>query len=53
VCCYTGVPAMLTLCSDMEGALKRNQIELVKLRVSRLKSESLNLILAVEQAKII
>jgi len=52
-CCYTGVPAMLTLCSDMEGALKLEQIELAKLRVSRLKSESLDLILAVEQAKII
>jgi two-component system sensor histidine kinase BarA len=52
-CCYTGVPAMLTLCSDLEGALKRQQIELVKLRVSKLKSESLDLLLAVEQAKII
>ena len=52
-CCYTGVPAMLTLCSDMEGALKLKQIELAKLRVSRLKSESLSLLLAVEQAKII
>ncbi|PKG98430.1 two-component system sensor histidine kinase/response regulator [Paraglaciecola sp. MB-3u-78] len=52
-CCYTGVPAMLTLCSDMESALKLKQIELAKLRVSRLKSESLNLLLAVEQAKII
>ena len=52
-CCYTGVPAMLTLCSDMESALKLKQIELAKLRVSRLKSESLDLLLAVEQAKII
>jgi two-component system sensor histidine kinase BarA len=52
-CCYTGVPAMLTLCSDMEGALKRQQIELAKLRVSKLKNESLSLILAVEQANII
>jgi two-component system sensor histidine kinase BarA len=52
-CCYTGVPAMLTLCSDMEGALKLKQIELAKLRVSRLKNESLSLLLAVEQAKII
>jgi two-component system sensor histidine kinase BarA len=52
-CCYTGVPAMLTLCSDMEGALKRQQIELAKLRMSKLKSESLEVILAVQQAKII
>jgi two-component system sensor histidine kinase BarA len=52
-CCYTGVPAMLTLCSDMEGALKRKQIDLAKLRASSLKSESLNLLLAVKKAKII
>jgi two-component system sensor histidine kinase BarA len=52
-CCYTGVPAMLTLCSDMEGALKRQQIELAKLRVSKLKSESVSLLLAVQQANII
>ena len=52
-CCYTGVPAMLTLCSDMESALKLKQVELAKLRVSRLKSVSLDLLLAVEQAKII
>jgi len=52
-CCYTGVPAMLALCSDMEGALKRQQIELAKLRLSGLKSESLHLILAVARAKII
>jgi two-component system sensor histidine kinase BarA len=52
-CCYTGVPAMLTLCSDMEGALKGNQIDLAKLRVNSLKSESLNLLLAVKKAKII
>ena len=50
---YTGVPAMLTLCSDMEGALKRQQIELAKLRVSKLKSESVSLLLAVQQANII
>jgi two-component system sensor histidine kinase BarA len=52
-CCYTGVPKMLAICSDMEGALKRQQIEVAKLRVSKLKSESIKLILAVEQAKII
>jgi two-component system sensor histidine kinase BarA len=52
-CCYTGVPAMLALCNDMEGALKRKQIELAKLRVNRLKNESHNLLLAVRQAKII
>jgi two-component system sensor histidine kinase BarA len=52
-CCYTGVPAMLTLCSDMEGALKSKQIEVAKLRVSKLKRESLYLLLAVKQAKII
>jgi two-component system sensor histidine kinase BarA len=52
-CCYTGAPAMLALCSDMEGALKRQQIDLAKLRVNRLKSESLDLLLAVEQAKLI
>ena len=52
-CCYTGVPAMHALCSEMEGALKRQQIEIAKLRVSKLKSESLSLLLAVEQAKII
>lgn len=52
-CCYTGVPAMLALCSDMEGALKRQQVELAKLRANSLKTESLNLMLAVEQAKII
>lgn len=52
-CCYTGVPRMLTLCSDMEGALKLQQIELAKLRVSTLKSESQALIKAVEQANII
>ena len=47
------IQVMLTLCSDMESALKLKQIELAKLRVSRLKSESLDLLLAVEQAKII
>jgi two-component system sensor histidine kinase BarA len=52
-CCYTGVPAMLALCNDMESALKRKQIELAKLRVNRLKNESHNLLLAVRQAKII
>jgi len=52
-CCYTGVPAMLKLCSDMESALKRQQIEIAKLRVSKLKRASLDLLLAVEQAKII
>ena len=52
-CCYTGVPALLALCSDMEGALKRQQIEVAKLRVSKLKSASKDLLLAVEQAKII
>jgi two-component system sensor histidine kinase BarA len=52
-CCYTGVPVMLALCNDMEGALKRKQIELAKLRVNRLKNESHNLLLAVRQAKII
>jgi two-component system sensor histidine kinase BarA len=52
-CCYTGVPAMLTLCSDMEGALKRKQIDLAKLRASSLKSEYLNLLLAVKKANII
>ncbi len=52
-CCYTGVPAMLTLCSDMEGALKLKQIDVAKLRVSKLKRESLYLLLAVKQAKII
>jgi two-component system sensor histidine kinase BarA len=52
-CCYTGVPAMLKLCSDMESALKRQQIDLAKLRVGKLKRESLYLLLAVKQAKII
>ena len=52
-CCYTGVPAMLSLCSEMEGALKRQQIDVAKLRVSKLKSESLALLSAVQQAKII
>lgn len=52
-CCYTGVPAMHTLCSDMEGALKQQQIEIAKLRVSKLKSESIALLMAVKQAKII
>lgn len=52
-CCYTGVPALLALCGDMEGALKRKQIEVAKLRVKKLKRESLDLLLAVEQAKII
>jgi two-component system sensor histidine kinase BarA len=52
-CCYTGVPAMLTLCSDMEGALKRQQIELAKLRMGKLKSESVDLLLAVQRANII
>jgi two-component system sensor histidine kinase BarA len=52
-CCYTGVPAMLTLCSDMEGALKRKQIDLAKLRASSLKSEYLNLLLAVKKSNII
>jgi two-component system sensor histidine kinase BarA len=52
-CCYTGVPAMLTLCNDMEGALKRQQIEVAKLRMGKLKSESENLLLAVKQANII
>tara|TARA_R110002167_G_scaffold92547_4_gene248566 strand:- start:54 stop:3173 length:3120 start_codon:yes stop_codon:yes gene_type:complete len=52
-CCYTGVPAMLTLCSDMESALKRQQIELAKLRVNRLKNESVDLLLAVKRANII
>jgi two-component system sensor histidine kinase BarA len=52
-CCYTGVPAMLALCSDMEGALKRKQIDVAKLKVSKLKRESLYLLLAVKQAKII
>ncbi len=53
VCCYTGVPAMLTLCSDMEGALKRKQFELANLRMSKLKSESVNLLLAVKKANIV
>ncbi len=53
VCCYTGVPALLALCNDMENALKRKQIELAKLKVSGLKSESLYIISAVEQANII
>lgn len=52
-CCYTGVPAMLTLCSEMESALKRQQIDLVKLKVGKLKRESLYLLLDVKQAKII
>ena len=52
-CCYTGVPAMLTLCNEMEGALKLKQIDVAKLRVSKLKRESLYLLLAVKQAKII
>ena len=52
-CCYTGVPTMLTLCNDIEGALKRQQIEIVKLRMNKFKSESIELLLAVEQAKII
>jgi two-component system sensor histidine kinase BarA len=52
-CCYTGVPAMLSLCSEIESALKRQQIELAKLRIGHLKKESENLILAVEKAKIV
>jgi two-component system sensor histidine kinase BarA len=52
-CCYTGVPAMLTLCREMEAALKRQQIEVAKLRLRKLKSVSLGLLLAVEQAKVI
>ncbi|MBL4631848.1 MAG: response regulator, partial [Paraglaciecola sp.] len=52
-CCYTGAPEMLTLCNDIEGALKRQQIEVVKLRMNNFKSVSLNLLLAVEQAKVI
>jgi two-component system sensor histidine kinase BarA len=52
-CCYTGVPAMLALCSDMESALKRQQIDTAKLKVSKLKRESLYLLLAVKKAKII
>ncbi|MEP1447954.1 MAG: 7TM diverse intracellular signaling domain-containing protein [Paraglaciecola sp.] len=53
VCCYTGVPAMLTICADMEGALKRKQFELTKLRMGKLKSESINLLIAVKNANII
>jgi two-component system sensor histidine kinase BarA len=53
VCCYTGVPALLALCSDMEGALKRQQFDVARLRVSILKRESIDLLLAVEQSKII
>lgn len=53
VCCYTGVPAMLTLCADMEGALKRKQFELAKLRMGKLKRESIDLLIAVNNANII
>ena len=52
-CCYTGVPAMLALCAEMESALKRNQVEIAKLRVANLKKESNDLQLAVTEAKVI
>jgi two-component system sensor histidine kinase BarA len=52
-CCYTGVPAMLSLCNELESALKRQQIEAAKLTLSQLKAESVKLLLAVEQANII
>ncbi|WP_252732182.1 hybrid sensor histidine kinase/response regulator [Paraglaciecola arctica] len=53
VCCYTGVPAMLTICADMEGALKRKQFELAKLRMGKLKRESIDLLIAVKNANIV
>jgi hypothetical protein len=37
----------------MEGALKQQQIELAKSSMGKLKSESVNLLLAVHQANII
>jgi two-component system sensor histidine kinase BarA len=52
-CCYTGVPAMLILCNDVESALKRKKFDVAKLKVSKLKKESLYLLLAVKRAKII
>lgn len=52
-CCYTGVPALLTICSEMEAALKQQQLEVAKLNVAKLKAESLNLILVVNRANII
>jgi two-component system sensor histidine kinase BarA len=52
-CCYTGVPAMHKLCYEIEGALKIQQIEVAKLHMADLKGESLDLLLAVEQAKLI
>jgi two-component system sensor histidine kinase BarA len=53
VCCYTGAPAMQALCNDMESALKCQQIDVAKLNVATLRSESLDLLLAVTQANII
>jgi hypothetical protein len=44
---------MLSLCNELESALKRQQIEAAKLTLSQLKGESVKLLLAVEQANII
>ncbi|WP_299073615.1 hybrid sensor histidine kinase/response regulator [uncultured Paraglaciecola sp.] len=52
-CCYTGVPALLSICREMEGALKRQQIDFAKLAVSQLTSSSQELLLAVKMAKVI
>ena len=52
-CCYTGVPAMLSICNDMEVALKNQQIDIAKLNVNKLTNECINLLLAVQESKII
>jgi two-component system sensor histidine kinase BarA len=52
-CCYTGVPALLTICSEMEEALKKHKIEEAKSKAAELKAESLKLLIAVNRANII
>ncbi|MFT2089650.1 7TM diverse intracellular signaling domain-containing protein [Paraglaciecola sp. 2405UD69-4] len=52
-CCYTGVPALHALCEEIETALKNKQYKDAFYKAPELKTESLNLQLAVEQAKII
>ncbi|MEP2603220.1 MAG: response regulator, partial [Paraglaciecola sp.] len=52
-CCYTGVPALHSLCEELESALKIKHYEAAFYKAPELKTESLNILLAVEQAKVL
>ncbi|MEP2652053.1 MAG: 7TM diverse intracellular signaling domain-containing protein [Paraglaciecola sp.] len=52
-CCYTGVPALHSLCEQLESALKTKHYEAAFYKAPDLKTEALNVQLSVEQSKIL